>query len=167
MWLVSFQKTSQSNIFFFYLGRICPVNLLRLPAKVTCVTVSSPSTPATLTQGCGDSIWSVSHPLFRTWCTLFRKNGKLPAVSLKRLFLVEEYNSKIKRIFFSASACLVTTNASNSKLWHPKPSPSTQFLAPLFGVNSLRCRFCFLHEKMQQGFFLTGKWQKSWNCQTF
>lgn len=123
---------------------------------VTCVTVSSPSTPATLTQGCGDSIWSVSHPLFRTWCTLFRENGKLPTVSLKILFLVEEYNLKrkyLKRIFFSAWPCLGTTNASNSKLWHPMPSPSTQFLAPLLGMNSLRCRFCSLYKEPQQGFF--------------
>lgn len=128
---------------------------------VTCVTVSSLSTPATLTQGCGDSIWSVSHPLFRTWCTLFRENGKLSIVSLKRLFLVEEYNLKrkyFKRIFFSAWACLGTRNASNSKLRHPMPSPSTPFLAPLLGVNSLKGRFCSLYKKTQQGFFLTGKW---------
>lgn len=89
----SFQKTSQNNLFFFCLSRIYPVNLLRLPAMVTCVTVSSPSTPATLTQGCGDSIWSVSHPLYRTWCTLFRENGKLTTVSLTSLFSGEEYNS--------------------------------------------------------------------------
>lgn len=144
-WLVSFQKTLWSNVLLFCLSRICPVNLLRLPAMVTCVTVSSPSIPATLTQGCGVSIWSVSHPLLRTWCTLFRENGKLPSVSLKRLFLVEEYNLKrkyLKRIFFSAWACLGTKNTSNSKLWHPRPSLNTQFLALLLGVNSLRCRFC-------------------------
>ena len=65
---------------FCCLSRIYPVNLLRLPAMVTCVIVSSPSTPATLTQGCGDSIWSVSHRLYRTWCILFRENGKQTTV---------------------------------------------------------------------------------------
>lgn len=72
---------------FSCLSRIYPVNLLRLPAMVTCVIVSSPSTPATLTQGCGGSIWSVSHRLYRTWCILFRENGKQTTVCLKKTLL--------------------------------------------------------------------------------
>ncbi|XP_041874347.1 mitochondrial-processing peptidase subunit beta isoform X4 [Corvus kubaryi] len=88
------------------LMRICPVNLPRLPAMVTCVTVSSPSTPATLTQGCGDSMWSVSHPLFRTWCTLFRENGSTPIcedigrqmLCYKRRIPIPELEARIEAI---------------------------------------------------------------------